>query len=84
MFSTRGSTWYQSISEHVNQKFGFPLSTNSSSTFNRHPGWNIFDLTTGSQEAHDYQWRMESISLELMHDYKTERKLMFNFLNESF
>ena len=65
-------------------KFDFPQYKFCIYFLTTMPDGEKYNFTPGSQEAHDYQWRMESISLELMHDYKTERKLIFNFLNESF
>ena len=36
------------------------------------PEGETYDLTPGTQEAHDYLWSMEGVALELTHNHGTE------------
>lgn len=38
------------------------------------PEGETYDLTPGTQEAHDYLWSMEGVALELTHNHGTEEE----------
>jgi lactoylglutathione lyase len=53
-------------------KLDFPQFTFSLYFLTTLPQGETYDLTPGSQEAHDYLWNMEGVTLELTHNHGTE------------
>jgi len=54
-------------------KFDFPQYDFSLYFLTTLPEGEIYSLTPGTKEAHDYLWKMEGTALELTHNYGTEK-----------
>lgn len=53
-------------------KFDFPQYKFSLYFVTTLPAGETYDLTPGTQEAHDFLWTYEGVALELTHNHGTE------------
>eukprot|EP00586_Coscinodiscus_wailesii_P012161 CAMPEP_0172501350 /NCGR_PEP_ID=MMETSP1066-20121228/148826_1 /TAXON_ID=671091 /ORGANISM="Coscinodiscus wailesii, Strain CCMP2513" /LENGTH=332 /DNA_ID=CAMNT_0013276085 /DNA_START=158 /DNA_END=1156 /DNA_ORIENTATION=- len=60
-------------------KFDFPQYEFSLYFLTTLPEGESYDLTPGTQDAHDYLWSMDGVTLELTHNYGTEHKSDFAY-----
>jgi lactoylglutathione lyase len=71
-FYFQSIAFYQSLGFSLIDTFDFPQYKFSLYFMTTLPKGESYNLTPGTQAAHDYLWTMEGVALELTHNHGTE------------
>ena len=71
--------FYESLGFTLIDTFDFPQYNFSLYFMTTLPQGTTYDLTPGTQAAHDYLWTMEGVALELTHNHGTETDESFHY-----